>query len=139
MSAGARIRFAERAETHFKRHCVQTGCGDYSDSCPLHKLQGVLDSGIKRPEREAIHSPKHSAEVLSSILKEDCLSFMWNYFGIFCLIVLTSSSPLVLKDEHRDFLGDWAISASHINKLLPDDNNRRQCGTKRMKPKVTFL
>jgi hypothetical protein len=43
------------------RHRVQTGCGAHPDSSPVGT--GIFLGGLKRPGREAKHSPPPSAEV----------------------------------------------------------------------------
>jgi len=42
-------------------HRVQTGFGSHTASYPVGT--GALSQGVKRPEREADHSPPPSAEV----------------------------------------------------------------------------
>jgi hypothetical protein len=43
------------------RHRVWTGCGAFQP--PIQWVPGVLISGVKRPRREADHSPSSGAEV----------------------------------------------------------------------------
>jgi hypothetical protein len=58
---GSRVRFPAGAGTFSLHHRVQKGSGAHSASYPV----GITNSfpGVKRPGREADHSPPSSAEV----------------------------------------------------------------------------
>jgi hypothetical protein len=56
------VRSPAEAEDFSSSHCVQTGSGAHSTSCPVGT--GGPSPGIKaRPGRDADHSPPSSAEV----------------------------------------------------------------------------
>jgi hypothetical protein len=58
---GSRVRFPARAGNFSLHHRVQNGSGAHPP--PIQYVPGALFLGIKRPEREADHSPSSSAEV----------------------------------------------------------------------------
>jgi hypothetical protein len=57
----SRVRFPEGAGNFSLHHCVQNGSGAHPASYPMD-TRG-LSLGVKRPGREADHSPTSSAEV----------------------------------------------------------------------------
>jgi hypothetical protein len=57
---GSRVRFPAVAGNFSLHHRVQNGSGGHQASYPMG---GALSLGVKRPEREAYHSPPSSAEV----------------------------------------------------------------------------
>jgi hypothetical protein len=57
------FRFPAGARNFSLLHCVQTGPGDHPASYQIGIGGGGPSPGIKRPEREADHSPPSSAEV----------------------------------------------------------------------------
>jgi hypothetical protein len=59
---GSRVRFPAGAGNFSLNHRVQTGSGTHPASY-LMGTGGVLYLGVKRPEREADHSPPSGAEV----------------------------------------------------------------------------
>jgi hypothetical protein len=58
---GSRVRFPVGAGKFSLRHRVQNGSG--STQPPIQWVPGVLSLGVKRPGRDADHSPPSSAEV----------------------------------------------------------------------------
>jgi hypothetical protein len=58
---GSRVRFPAGAENFSLHHRVQTGCGTHPASYPMG-TRGSVFPGVKRPVREANHSPPCSAE-----------------------------------------------------------------------------
>jgi hypothetical protein len=58
---GSRVRFPARAGNFSLHHRVQNGSGAHPAPYPM--VPGVLSLGVKRPRREADHSPPSSAEV----------------------------------------------------------------------------
>jgi hypothetical protein len=58
---GSRVRFPTRAGNFSLHHCVQNGSGAHPVSYPMGTGGSFL--GVKRPGREADHSPSSSAEV----------------------------------------------------------------------------
>jgi hypothetical protein len=57
------VRFPAGAGTFSLRHKVQNGSGDHPASYPVGTGGGVSFFRVKRPGREADHSPPSSAEV----------------------------------------------------------------------------
>jgi hypothetical protein len=72
------------------RRQVQTGSAAYPASYQMGI--GVLTQGIKRPEREADHSPPSSAEVRNVW---SCTSIPQYFFMAWCLIKQEMSSSLL--------------------------------------------
>jgi hypothetical protein len=58
---GSRVRFPAGAGNFSLHHRDQNGCGAYPASYPVGT--GTLSLGIKRPGREADHSPPSGAEI----------------------------------------------------------------------------
>jgi hypothetical protein len=58
---GYRVRFPAGARNFSLHHRVQNGSGDTQP--PIQWVPGALSLGVKRPGREADHSPPSSAEV----------------------------------------------------------------------------
>jgi hypothetical protein len=58
---GFRVRFPAGAGNVSLHHRVQNGSGP--TQLPIQWVPGALSLGVKRPEREADHSPPSSAEV----------------------------------------------------------------------------
>jgi hypothetical protein len=58
---GSRFRFPAGAGNFSLHHCVRNGSGSHSASYPMGTSGSFL--GVKRPGREADHSPPSSAEV----------------------------------------------------------------------------
>jgi hypothetical protein len=58
---GSRVRFLAGAGNFSLYHRVQNGCGAHPASYPM--VPGALSLRVKRPGREADHSPPSSAEV----------------------------------------------------------------------------
>jgi hypothetical protein len=58
---GSRVRFPARAGNFSLHHRVQNGSG--ATQPPIPWIPEALSLGIKRPGREAYHSPQSSAEV----------------------------------------------------------------------------
>jgi hypothetical protein len=58
---GSRVRFPAGTGNFSLHHCVQDGSGAHSASYPM--LPGALSLGVKRPGREADHSPPSSVGV----------------------------------------------------------------------------
>jgi hypothetical protein len=58
---GSRVQFSAGAENFSLHHRVQRGSGAHPASYPMGT--GTLSLGVKRPRREADHSPPSSAEV----------------------------------------------------------------------------
>jgi hypothetical protein len=58
---GSRVRFPVGAGNFSLHHRVQNGSGAHPASYPM--VPGALSLGVKRPGREADHSPPFSAEV----------------------------------------------------------------------------
>jgi hypothetical protein len=56
----SRYSYWARGWTNHNRHCVQTGSGAHPVSYPMGIVG--LSPGVKRPGREADHSPPSSAE-----------------------------------------------------------------------------
>jgi hypothetical protein len=81
---GCRVRFPAGAGNFSLHHRVQNGSGAHSVSYPIGTAGGgALSLGVKRPGREADHSPPYSAEVKNA----------WNYtstpqyaFMAWCLV-----------------------------------------------------
>jgi hypothetical protein len=59
---GSRVRFPARAGNFSLYHRVQNTSGAHSASYPMG-TGGAISLGVKRPGREADHSPPSSAEV----------------------------------------------------------------------------
>jgi hypothetical protein len=59
---GSRARFPVAAGNFSLHHCVQNGSGAHPVSYPVG-VPGALSLAVKRPWREADHSPPSSAEV----------------------------------------------------------------------------
>jgi hypothetical protein len=58
---GSGVRFPAGAGNLSLHHRVQNGSGAHAPSYPMGK--GALSLGVKRPGREADHSPPSNAEV----------------------------------------------------------------------------
>jgi hypothetical protein len=56
---GSRVRFPVGAGNFSLHHCIQNGSGPTQ---PIQWVPGALYLGVKRPGREADHSPPSSAE-----------------------------------------------------------------------------
>jgi hypothetical protein len=59
---GSRVRFPAGAGNFSLHHRVQNGSGAHPASYPLDRVTGALSLGVKRPWREADHSPPSNAE-----------------------------------------------------------------------------
>jgi hypothetical protein len=57
------VRYPAGAGNFFLRHCVQTGSDAYPASYPMGTGGSFPGGRVKRPGREADHSPPSSAEV----------------------------------------------------------------------------
>jgi hypothetical protein len=66
---GSRVRLPAGAESFSLHHLVQKGSGAHPASYPMYT--GALSLGVKRPGREADHSPPSSIEVKECV--ELCL------------------------------------------------------------------
>jgi hypothetical protein len=60
------VQFPAGAVNFSLRHRVKTGSGTHPASCPVC-VPGALSLGVKRPGREADHSPPSSAEVKEGV------------------------------------------------------------------------
>jgi hypothetical protein len=58
---GSRVQFLVGAGNFSPHHCVQNGSGAHPASCPVGTRAPSL--GVKRPGREADHSPPSSIKV----------------------------------------------------------------------------
>jgi hypothetical protein len=61
VTRGSRVRFPAGAGNFSLHHRVQNGSGAHPTSYPMEP--GALSLGVKRPGREADHSPPSRAEV----------------------------------------------------------------------------
>jgi hypothetical protein len=89
------VRFLAGAGNFFLRHSVQTGSGAHEP--PIEWVRGALFPGVKRPAREADHSPPCSAEVKNA----------WNYTSIpqyffmaWCLVKYRDNFTFTEREEH---------------------------------------